>query len=382
MKPKRPGPAKKAAPRSRTTKRTSQTKGQQLPKKRRVLVTGLATFWGGRMAQALERDPSVEVVIGLDMREPTVELERTEFVRADQSYSILDRLIRATRCDTVVHSFLADSSETSDVGIHEQNVIGTMNLLAACGSADSTVRQLVVKSSTKVYGTNPKDPTWFVEGDRRTRPAPTEVERSLLEAEVYVEDFHHEHAEISTSVLRFANVLGANIETPISRLLSMWAVPGVIGFDPLLQFVEETDVVRALLFAVDQRLRGLYNVAADGKLPWSEVASICALPLIPILPASGWGALRAPARLIGIDVPTEVRRLLTYGRGVDNRKIKDAGFAFEYTSAGAVQQHAKAQRLKDAVSGVYPQTYRYQDDVERFFRHSPWAQTGTSNRYD
>ena len=32
---------------------------------RRVLVTGLGTFWGGRIAQALERDPSVEVIVGI-----------------------------------------------------------------------------------------------------------------------------------------------------------------------------------------------------------------------------------------------------------------------------------------------------------------------------
>ena len=48
---------------------------------RRILVTGLSTFWGGRLAQALEADPDVETVIGVDARDPTVELERTEYVR-------------------------------------------------------------------------------------------------------------------------------------------------------------------------------------------------------------------------------------------------------------------------------------------------------------
>ena len=41
---------------------------------RRVLVTGLGTFWGGRVAQALEADPDVDVVVGLDREEPTVAL--------------------------------------------------------------------------------------------------------------------------------------------------------------------------------------------------------------------------------------------------------------------------------------------------------------------
>src|SRR5690606_11992309 len=51
----------------------------------RVLITGLGTFWGGRVAQALEADPSVDVIVGLDRFEPTIQLERTEYVRSDES---------------------------------------------------------------------------------------------------------------------------------------------------------------------------------------------------------------------------------------------------------------------------------------------------------
>ena len=32
---------------------------------KRVLITGLSTFWGGRLAQVLERDDSVEAIIGV-----------------------------------------------------------------------------------------------------------------------------------------------------------------------------------------------------------------------------------------------------------------------------------------------------------------------------
>ena len=32
---------------------------------RRVLVTGADTFWGGRMVQALETDPSMDVILGM-----------------------------------------------------------------------------------------------------------------------------------------------------------------------------------------------------------------------------------------------------------------------------------------------------------------------------
>ena len=80
-----------------------------------VLVTGLGTFWGGRVAQALEADPDVDVIVGLDREEPTVELERTEYVRADESYSILARIVKAARIDTILHTFLVvDSTQMSN----------------------------------------------------------------------------------------------------------------------------------------------------------------------------------------------------------------------------------------------------------------------------
>src|SRR5580698_2264471 len=112
---------------------------------RRVLITGLDTFWGGRMAQALESEADVEMILGLGANEPRVPLERTEFVRSDQKYSILSRIVRATQVDTIVHTFLVvDSTRTSGRALHEINVIGSMNLLAAAGQTGSPVRQVVV----------------------------------------------------------------------------------------------------------------------------------------------------------------------------------------------------------------------------------------------
>ncbi len=46
----------------------------------------------------------------MDTADPVVALERTEFVRTDDSYSILARLVRATQVDTVVHAGLVVDS--------------------------------------------------------------------------------------------------------------------------------------------------------------------------------------------------------------------------------------------------------------------------------
>ena len=338
---------------------------------KRVLITGLGTFWGGRAAQALEKDPSVDVIIGLDTIEPKVELERTEFVRADQSYSILARIVRATQVDTILHTFLVvDSTRMSGRALHEVNVIGTMNLLAAAGAPDSSVRQLVVKSSTLIYGASERDPTWFREESPRTGPPRTRVERSLLEVEDYLRDFAEDNPHVIVSLLRFSNVLGTDIVTPISKALQLPATPCILGFDPLLQFVEEDDVIRSIEFVMHNQIPGIFNVSGDGRIPWSEVAAICGKRTWP-LPPYGTGLAASVLDTSRIcELPPELLDLLRFGRGTDNRRLKRAGFNYRYTTAGAVQNFAEASRLRQTVGNSRP-SYRYERDVEAFFQHSP-----------
>ena len=338
---------------------------------RRVLITGLGTFWGGRVAQALENDPAVELVVGLDTTNPTVKLERTEYVRADQSYSILSRIVQATQVDTILHTSLAvDSTRMSGRALHETNVIGTMNLLAAAGAPNSPIRQLVVKSSTLVYGASHRDPTWFGEDMARTSPAKTRVERSLLEVESYLRDYADENPHVTVAILRFANVLGTDIVTPITKALSLPLVPAIFGFDPLLQFVEEDDVVRSLEHVVRHRLAGIYNVAGDGRLPWSEVAGLLDKRVVALPPISPALFISPLARLGMLELPDELTALLRFGRGVDNSRLKEAGFDYRYTTSGAVESFRRGRRLRRVVPPPGTE-YTYQRDVEAFFRHSP-----------
>lgn len=338
--------------------------------KRRVLVTGLGTFWGGRVAQALESDPNVEVIVGLDIHEPKVELERTEYVRVDANYSILSRIVQATQVDTIVHTFLVvDPTQVSRRSMHEINVIGTMNLFAAASAPGSTVRNVVVKSATAVYGCSSEDPTYFAETSSPSRPLRRPLERSIEQVEGYVEDFAEDNPHVTVSLLRFANVIGADIETPLTRALTLPLVPSMFGFDPRIQFVHEDDVIEAMLFALRSDLAGVFNVAGDGLLPWTEVAAICGKRTLPLPPFLN-GDLLAPLRRLAIDLPEEYLNLLRYGRGVDNRKLKAAGFEYRYTSAEAVQQFVESLRLERSVGGNGPM-YHYERDVEQFFRHSP-----------
>ena len=336
----------------------------------RVLVTGLGTFWGSRLAQELEARRDVDVVVGVDTTEPVLPLERTEFVRTDSSHSILQRIVEATQVDTILHTHLAvDSTKLSARAMHEINVIGTMNLLAAAGAADSPVRKVVVKSSTLVYGSSFKDPYFFREESARTSGPQTGIERTLLECESFVRDFAEDNPHVLVTVLRFSNVLGDHMATPFAHALRMPVAPELLGFDPRLQFTHEDDVVNALMYTTTHDVAGIYNVAGDGMVTWSEVCRILGRPRLPLPPVLTNLAVEPLRALRLLDLPPEMLSLLRYGRGVDNSRFKRTGFRYKYTTPGAVDAFARSLRLQRTIGSDGP-GYRYERDVETFFRHS------------
>jgi UDP-glucose 4-epimerase len=338
---------------------------------RRVLITGISTYWGGRLAQALEQNESIEAIIGVDSEDPTRELERTEFVRVGTQHALLRRIVEAAEIDTVVDTrLIVDSTVASSRDAHENNVIGTMNILAACSGPDSTVKKFVHKSSSHYYGTNQDDPAFFTESMGRPHPPATAIERDIVEATSAVADFAEKNPDTSVTLLRFANVLGPDVETSHSRLLALPVVPMILGFDPRYQFVHEDDVVRALAHVTQFDLPGIFNVGADGVLALTEVSGLLGKQYLPVLPPWGTGLALGPLRRLGVPVPPEMLGQLRFGRGLDNRKLKATGFGYRYTTREAVQAFAEYLRLQPILRGMR-EPYRYEREVEEFLRWSP-----------
>jgi UDP-glucose 4-epimerase len=341
--------------------------------RRRVLITGLSSYWGGRLAQALESFAEIEAIVGVDTKDPTRELERTEFVKVSNQHGLIQRIVRAARIDTVIDARLVvDSITTSRQRAHESNVIGTMNLLAACAGESSPVRKFIFKSSGHVYGSAQTDPAFFTEAMTRSQPAASPIERDVAEAEASVIDFANKQRNVDVTVLRCANVLGPDVNTSFARMFGLPLVPMIAGFDPRLQFTHEDDIVHALEHAAVRRLPGVFNVAADGVLAQSEIIGLLGKRPLPILPPWGTGLLAGPLRALGVQVPPEMLNMLRFGRGLDNRRYKASGFEYGYTTRESVLAFSEHLRLQPILRGV-ESTYTYEGEVERFLRRSPLA---------
>jgi UDP-glucose 4-epimerase len=263
-----------------------------------------------------------------------------------------------------------DSGSASARAAHEGNVIGTMNVLAACGGRDSPVRKVVFKSSAHYYGCERDDPAYFTEDMRRPHPPRTPIEEDILEAERAVDAFAQRNAGVTVTVLRFANALGPDISTSHTALLALPAVPAILGFDPRYQFIHEDDIPGVLEHAARHDLPGVYNAAGDGVLALSEVASLLGKPLAPILPPWGTGIAGAVLRRARVKIPPELLQQLRYGRAVDNRRLKASGYSLRATTRETVQafaEHLRVRRLRPAQG----EGYQYERDVEEFLRWSP-----------
>jgi UDP-glucose 4-epimerase len=345
--------------------------GDRRKQARRVLVTGLSTYWGGRLAQALESFPEIDTIIGVDTRAPTRELERTEYVKVGNQHSLIQRIVQAAEIDTVIDTRLVvDAIATSRSDAHENNVIGTLNILAACAGPDSPVRKLIFKSSAHWYGCEQDDPAFFTEEMQRPHPPRTAIERDIVEAEAAVADYADKHRDVTVTILRCANVLGPSVDTSHTRMFSLPAVPMIFGFDPRYQFAHEDDIVHALEHTAFNDLDGTYNVAGDGVLALSETIGLLGKRYLPVLPPWGTGLAVGPLRRLGLRVPDEMLNQLRFGRGLDNRKLKATGFRYGFTSREAALNFGQHMRLRPVLAGA-TEPYRYEREVEEFLRWSP-----------
>jgi UDP-glucose 4-epimerase len=309
---------------------------------RRVLITGVGSHVGSALARRLERDPEIEYVAGLDTRKPTISLEQTEVIDADIRNPVLAKLIPPTGVDTVVHNQIVrrPGPGVSARAMHDINVVGSLQLLAACEKAD-TIRTIVIRGSAGIYGSEPHAPQFFDEEMTRLFPLRTIFQRDVGEIENYFETYSRRHPQVTCTMLRYQPAIGPSLDTQITRYLSRPLVPTYMGFDPRLQFVHEDDAVEALCAAIKRPVRGAVNVAGEGTIGLTRMVRMAGNPTLPLLSPLFAPAVQAGRRLRLMEsFSDDFSRLLRYGRAVDTtRLVEDVGFRPRYSTVAAVEDY-------------------------------------------
>ena len=273
-----------------------------------------------------------------------MELERTEYVKVGTQHALLRRVVEAAEIDTVVDTRLVVDSAHHHAGkAHENNVIGTMNILAACSGAGSPVRKVVFKSSAHFYGCEQDDPAFFDESMGRSHRPRTSIERDVVEAEASIGRLRREEPRRGRDGAALRERARPERAHLAHRALLAAGRADDPGLRPALPVRPRgRRGARARARREPRGVPGVFNVAGDGVLALSEVAGLLGKPYAPILPPWGTGLAAAALRRVGVRIPPEAMNQLRFGRGLDNRRYKVAGFHYQHTSRETVLKLGRA----------------------------------------
>lgn len=311
-----------------------------------VLVTGVAGDFARRVAAQLSAAPGVDRVVGVDVLPPRGDLGATDFVRADIRNPVIAKIMVRERVDTVVHASVNATAAAAGgrASVKELNVIGTMQLLAACQQSPE-VRKLVLKSSASFYGASHRDPAMFTEQMTAKRLPGGGFAKDVAEVESYTRGFARRRPDVDVTTLRVAHVIGPTVTSGMSGYFGLPVVPTVLGFNPRLQFLHEQDALDVVQHATTSEVTGTFNVAGDGVLMLSQAVRRLGRPTLP-LPGSLVPTFGQTMRQTKVaDFSPDAVAYLTYGRGLDTTRMRaELGFEPAYTSAGAFESFVASLR--------------------------------------
>jgi UDP-glucose 4-epimerase len=301
-----------------------------------IAVTGISGYIGSKLLPYLDRMDSVKKIIGIDNREPRVKSVKLKFYPHDVCQPF-DGIFGETGVDTVVHLAFILRPTRNESLTRQVDIGGTMNLLDACRKAG--VKHLLYLSSHTAYGAHKDNPVPLTE-DSPLRPIPGfQYSHDKVEIEQALRDFTASGNNVTLTILRSCPVVGANaIGTATTIMFTPLVMLGVTGSDAPMQFIHEDDLINILGLFITRKKGGVYNVAGDGTLKYSEVArmlhkGLLKLPakLLELLISFAW------ATHVQSAAPAGCLKFIQYAPVISTAKLKrELGYKFKYSSKQAL----------------------------------------------
>jgi UDP-glucose 4-epimerase len=248
-----------------------------------VAITGTTDFLGALLLKALLKAPWCSRVIALDAFPPPhhakvvyhpLQLERMEEERG------LAALLRHHKCTTFIHAALPVRPMRSLERSHEILSVATMYLLHAV--AEAKMKHLILASTAEVYGAKPTNPNLISEDAPRHAGRGNPFLKDKIEVEEQFEHYADQHPDAVVTILRTCTILGDTSTSLQARFIHQRVVPTVAGYDPLIQFVHEHDVVRAYEAVMQHPRSGIYNIVGEGVVPLSKAIGMARKTALPI----------------------------------------------------------------------------------------------------
>ena len=310
----------------------------------RIAVTGASGYIAGRLISQLQDCGSVSAILATDIRPSGTEFSgKVKFAYWDVAKSRPD-IFSSHRIDTVIHLAYILNSARRKARARRVNIAGTDNVLQA--SREAGVKHIIYLSSASVYGAHADNPTLLTETDPVRPVEGFQYSEDKVAAESRLLEFAQRNPEAIVTILRACPVMGPDANNFIANAFEKPFLPAIGSADPPMQFLHEDDLVLTLARCLKLRPRGVYNVAGDGTIRWSEMASLMERPLIR-LPAPIWYFLTSAAWRLRLqsDSPACGLDFIRHRWTASAEKLKVAlGIEFRHTSRSAWQSYARPIR--------------------------------------
>ena len=241
-----------------------------------VLVTGAAKYWGDRITYQLLQNDDYRV-IGIDTETPQPLNPKLNFIQADLRTDALAKLLQEHQVSTVCHLDCPPNYQQKAV---HGSLLGAAKLLSAC--AEAGVAQIIVKSSTAIYGAQASNPAFLAEEYPLPTGLPSPAANYYSQLETLCRRHHNQFNLPNLTILRFANIVGNKADSPMTRFLAQTLPRTLLGFNPMVQLIHEDDVAAAILHAIDTDFVETVNIGAENVLPLSQIIALTGKTHVPV----------------------------------------------------------------------------------------------------
>lgn len=243
-----------------------------------IAVTGLRTPIGRQLVPRLLAASPSRRVVGLDVRRPPRFDERAHFVQVDLTSPTADgrlaEILHDQQAEALIHlAFRADPTPDAEAD-HELETVGSFHLLNACAAAK--VGRIVVQSGTQLYGAYPDNPNFLTEAHALRGHADAHAIRDRIEMESLVSAWSARHRDVDVTVLRHPWIFGETYWNQVVRYFALPVVAVPLGYDPMMQFIHESDIVDVFEKAVLASHPGIFNIVGSEVLPLSHYLRLAA----------------------------------------------------------------------------------------------------------
>jgi UDP-glucose 4-epimerase len=244
----------------------------------KVLIPGISSKIGNLVATELLAKG--HEVIGIDRRPWPDAPAGVEMHEIDIRKRAAEDVFRKARPDAVIHMATVTHLVARSEERYKINLGGTRAVFDHCRAHG--VGQVIFVGRHTYYGAAPDAPLYHSEDDPPMAVTTFPELADLVAADLYATTALWRHPELTTSVLRICYTLGPTRQGTLAAFLRGPRVPVIMGFDPLFQFMHEIDTARAIVLALEKRIRGVYNVAGPQPVPLSVVAREAGRTVIPL----------------------------------------------------------------------------------------------------